>query len=355
MKKLWVSLFLLVVWFLAVTFAQSYDLWYVDLNFCNGQNQLHIQSNAGETTGFCMIFTNISSLTWTIKVALVDGEMSVGEHPVKACKTTSEGYFAKFVTLSGIATGNVITLPPNSWVVQQWIISVPNWFVGILNGCITFTVQNGDSQSSWMFQIINRKANIMDVTVSGSYVNGFSLLDMQTFSGDKRTMPSDTKILSSDTPILITQNSEHTTLVVGLQNTGFVDENYSISGTISNNIFGQNLYVQHFDIGSGILYGQDSVVLEHILDSLPFYKGKYSITIDITHSPVAITWVNLFTDTGDISQLIHQNLTVMIYPDAMTLVYILIPVLLLGCIIIIIVVRKNRASKNTAKKRKTIK
>jgi hypothetical protein len=35
-----------------------------------------------------------------IKVIIVDGEMTVGENPVKACKTTTDGYFPKFATLS---------------------------------------------------------------------------------------------------------------------------------------------------------------------------------------------------------------------------------------------------------------
>jgi len=133
-----------------------------------------------------------------------------------------------------MATGNIIVLPPNSGVVQRGTVNVPTGFMGVLNGCITYVMDNSGSDSSGMFQIVNRKANIIDVTVSGAYVNKFGFIPMKSFSGDEWKLDKSSLILSDTTPILVTQSQGKNTLVVGLENTGFIDENYLVSGTIYN-------------------------------------------------------------------------------------------------------------------------
>jgi hypothetical protein len=99
-----------------------------------------------------------------------------------------------------------------------------------------------------MFQIVNRKANIIDVVVSGAYVNKFGFMNMKTFSGDDWKLDKSKTILSQSTPILITQSQGKNTLVIGLENTGFIDENYTISGTIYNSFLGFKLYNKSFTI-----------------------------------------------------------------------------------------------------------
>jgi len=56
MKKSGIVIFMLLASVFSIAFAKDFDLWSVDLNFCNAQNQLHIQANAGAQTGFCMMF-----------------------------------------------------------------------------------------------------------------------------------------------------------------------------------------------------------------------------------------------------------------------------------------------------------
>ena len=342
MKKSGVAIFMLIASIFSIAYAKDFDLWSVDLNFCDAQNQLHIQTDAGTQTGFCMVFSNISNSTGIIKVSIVDGEMSVGEHPVKACKTTAEWYFPKFATFSWMATGNIIVLPPNSGVVQRGTVNVPTGFMGVLNGCITYVMDNWGSDSSGMFQIVNRKANIIDVTVSGAYVNKFGFIPMKSFSGDEWKLDKSSLILSDTTPILVTQSQGKNTLVVGLENTGFIDENYLVSGTIYNSFLWIKLYNRSFVIGSGSLYGQDKVVIEHVLDDLPFYKGKYTISVDLSHTPSLISWMALDNKTVTSS----QTLSIVVYPDMYTIIYIVGLVVLVCCIIVLVsVLKKSRVKK----------
>ena len=342
MKKSGIAMFMLLASIFGIVFAQDFDLWSVDLNFCNTQNQLHIQADAGTKTGFCMVFNNVSNTTWVIKVIIVDGEMTVGENPVKACKTTTDGYFPKFATLSWMATGNTIILPPNTGVVQRGNIELPTGFIGMLNGCVTYTMGWTGSETSGMFQIVNRKANIIDVVVSGAYVNKFGFMNMKTFSGDDWKLDKSKTILSQSTPILITQSQGKNTLVIGLENTGFIDENYTISGTIYNSFLGFKLYNKSFTIWSWSLYGQDSVVIEHALDDLPFYKGKYTISITVSHKPAAITGMALDTELVSTS----QDLSIVVYPDMYTFMYMGGALLVVCCgVVLFIVTRKSRTKK----------
>ena len=199
---------------ITITQAQDFDLWYVDLNFCNAENQLHMQTSAGTQTGFCFVLNNLSNVTGTIKLQLVDGEMSVGENPVKACKTTSSWFFSKFVLLSWAATGGLIVLPPNTWTVQRANVNIPNEFIGMLNGCVAFTIDNWEqSGSGEMFQIVNRKANIMDIAVSGAYVNMFGFINMKSYSWDKWQLNAQEKIISSTSSIIVTQLQEKNKVV----------------------------------------------------------------------------------------------------------------------------------------------
>ena len=319
MKKLGMFIFVSILSIIGFASAKGFDLWSVDLNFCNAQNQLHIQTAAGTQTGFCMVFNNISNVTWLIQVNLVDGEMSVGENPVKACKTTTDGYFPKFAILSGMATGNIIVLPPNTGIVQRANVQIPNGFMGILNGCVAYSTVNQDSGSNGMFQIVNRKANIVDVTVNGAYVNNFWFMDMKTYSGEDWKLDQGRLILSQDTPILVTQWQDKDVVVVGLANTGFINEDYTVSWTIYNSFLGIKLYKKSFVIWSGTLYGQGKVVIEHLLDSLPFYKGKYHIAITLAHVPSAVSWMSLPTDL----MISSQTISIGVAPDMYTFVYII--------------------------------
>lgn len=341
MKKSGIVIFMLLASVFSIAFAKDFDLWSVDLNFCNAQNQLHIQANAGAQTGFCMMFNNISNTTGMIKVAIVDGEMSVGENPVKACKTTTEGYFPKFATFSGMATGNIIVLPPNTGIVQRWTVDVPTGFIGMLNGCITYVMYSSGSEASGMFQIVNRKANIIDVVVSGAYVNKFGFMNMKTFSGEDWKLDPSKIVLSDTTPILITQVQDKNTLVIGLQNTGFIDENYVISWTVYNSLFGRKVYNKIFTIGSGSLYGQDKIVIEHLLDELPFYKGQYYISVDVSHTPVVISGMVL--DTKPVNM--PQTLSIMVYPDMYTIMVIVGLIVLVCCIIVLVTILKKSQKK----------
>lgn len=278
-----------------------------------------MQTAAGTKTWFCMVFNNISNATWIIQVNLVDGEMSVGENPVKACKTSTDGYFPKFTILSGMATGNIIVLPPNTGVVQRANVQIPNGFMGVLNGCVAYSTVNQDSGSNGMFQILNRKANIVDVTVSGAYVNNFWFMDMRTYSGEDWKLDQGRLILSQDTQILVTQWQDKNVVVVGLANTGFVNEDYSLSWTIYNSFLGIKLYNRSFTIWSGTLYGQEKVVIEHLLDTLPFYKGRYYITINLAHLPSSVSWLNLPTNLIVSS----QTIAIGVAPDMYTFIYII--------------------------------
>lgn len=345
MKKLLLAIFGFAFAFVSITHAQGFDLGYVDLNFCDGQNQLHVQASWGTQTWFCFTLTNLSNSAGSIKIGLVDWEMSVWEHSVKACKTTSDGYFTKFVTLSwdmadvgkseswNIQTksdSDIIALPPLGSVTQYWFINIPSWFVGMLNGCITLTVSEGNANDEGMFQIVNRKANTIDIEVTGDYVSSLWLIDMKNYSWDKWKLNA-SNIVSSPAKILVTHNKDVDSLVIGMGNTGFVNEQFQISATIKT-WFGK--FIQNnIVLASGVLYWQDSMVIEYPIKDLPFYKGKYLVEIKVQHNLVGAEWTDL--NSTD-SSLQKQDFTFFLFPARRVMgIYALLIILLVGSSLLI--------------------
>lgn len=288
----------LIVLFSTFVYAQTadipFDIGNVDLNFCDNANQLSLAAEAWSETGFCIVLNNLSNRAGTIKLSLVDWEMSVWESPVKACKMTSSGYFGQFVSFSWL--NNIfeeITLSPGTWIVKRVNVELPSWFAGNLHGCLTYTVSNWGNKS-WMFEIINRKANTIDISVKWNYVNWFGLMDMNLFSWSNRSLGSWDKKLNANSPVIVTRDGLwQVRLVLGIQNTWFATENFWASWTLYNKILWIRLFSKEIQINSGTIYGWDNVVIKNDIEKLPMYGGKYYVSIQINHTPLVETWLNI--------------------------------------------------------------
>ncbi len=365
MKRFLIALSAIVcLWLVYAQNQNAFDIGSVDLNFCDTTNHLALQSDAWTETWFCVILNNISSTTWTIQLHLVDWEMSVGKNPIKACKMTSSWYFGTFVMFSWIAASNQeFVLPPNT-VAKKWVqIKIPQWFAWALHWCITYNISHW-ATTSGMFEIINRKANIIDVVVSGDYVDWFSLLDMNIYTGTDRSLHTWDRKLTKDSPIIISRNSQGIiTMVIWLQNTWFATEDFQISWEMYAKHFNRTSFEKSIEIDSGTLYGGDMLIIEHEIEKLPIYGGKYHIQMQISHSPVAETWLRIDIKNPN---TIYQDMIVQIPSDMKLMIRICVIVLIMVLLIVWLMIRKNMTRKNnwvrkintkriSAKKRKSIK
>lgn len=173
-------------------------------------------------------------------------------------------------------------------------------------------------KNAWtgMFNIINRKANIIDISVAGDYVDKFSVIDVHTLIENGGVV-----------------------LVIWLQNSWYIGENYQIVGNISNNYFDHVLYTQDLSIASWMLYGGDNKEISYTLSELPWYKWKYALNIKVSHTPEAESGLTIKTLPDDI----QKDLTLFVYPDLDFFAIVVIVVVLL-VLWLIVGMRKKKSS-----------
>lgn len=283
MKK-W-TLFTLL-WLIAAgssyTFAATLNVWELDLDFCNGSNKLHIDMDAETTTWICMNLKNLSSKDGFVSLGFVDWEMSQGDEPVQACKTSAEGIFGKSVSLTGATT-----FPIKWWEVLQkiWSISIPKWVAWDLYGCIAFMVVEKEpgTWDDWqMFTIVSRKANTISITVSWDVISNIWIEEWMKLTRNGDGVYTITVKLKNNW----TANEQ----TIGLIH---IDDNLLFSKDIQ---FGNNTQ----------LYPWEEKEFKVELGTLPRFGWKYEISTIIKHTPVDIAGSVVWQEGTVTATLTHE-------------------------------------------------
>ena len=272
-KKHVMSLVSLIALCIGVIHAENINVWLVDLNFCSGGNSLHLQMDAGTSTGICMQITNHATQKWTVSFGVVDGEMSQGSHPVHACKTDNSGIFGQSVTLASWPT--IFELQPGETVIRTWTITTKPGFVWDMYGCTAFAIVDNSAAAEWqMFSVISRKANTISVSVSWELISLIALNDVSTK-------------LSSNPRVGITHNADGSfTLHMNLTNKGNVSQ--KIAGTIklAGWLFGD----KEIPLSNEweIYPGETKDITLQVAD-MPRYGDIYTLTAHINNTPVSLS------------------------------------------------------------------
>ena len=340
-KTFFLTLLLAVFWlFWFSSQAQaSLGLWDIDVSFCNGENRLVINGTTDSMTDYCFIVSNSSSTAWLVQLQIVDGQMTLWENPVQACKTSSDWLFSQFVSLP---EKDPISIDANESLRITWKIDLPEWFAGNLYGCLTSTIPAIQQDDGSMFTIVNRKANLMQLSVGWSYVAS-QIFNNPISSDQLQELQKADKIYSADWDnfiVIWNSDTRSATPTVYMQNSGYTAEEYSISGTSSLWIFSLTLWDESFVIQEKwVLYAWDDILLQETNSALPRWAfGTLSVSLDAIHAPYDATELLSDITTNDRS----STATFFVAPHPFLLMW--LGIILLLIVFVFVYSRKKTSS-----------
>ena len=308
MKKIGLLLSALAVSvFTCATFAQ--DVWWVSVTFCNDDKQtksLSLVAEAGMDSEICMDFANTSDSDVKITFGFVDGTVTADEYKNKACQNEWDiEKFGQYVTQDT----HEILVPAKQIVRQKAHAKFPAWLSGMMNGCLTYYVKNEASNDA-MFNVLIRKASFVDILVWWDLKRWLDLSTSETvsYNYDKSTKTY--------------------TVLIPLDNLWNVDENVSVSGTISNS-FGYKADISEI---SEKVVSDSTTKLAINVWKVPRYKMSYNVDLHVVSNPSFVFSADLVPDNIKQPKNIDVSLSIFVFP--WSLVYCLI-----GLIILIIIIR----------------
>ncbi len=265
MKKIirWICILFLVSCILdfgSNTFAQSSNLWNINMNFCNDNqktNEIDTTIKAGEKGLICTEFTNISNEKTTINIEFVDAVITDDAFKKKACNApdrpkTEFGDFIQEYT-------HTIMLQPWESVKKNYFVKFPIWFQGLSHWCIVYNIIENQEQKNDFLNIIIHSAKFIDMLVN---------------EGD---LIMSTRISSA--PKIIKKGNGYI-VRLWIENDGNIDEKVTIKWTIKN-ILG---FQKEFNF-EGIIYTNTGKIFESDQFILPFYKWPFTITTKVSYQP----------------------------------------------------------------------
>ncbi|HMY80263.1 MAG TPA: hypothetical protein PK048_00275 [Candidatus Absconditabacterales bacterium] len=167
-----VSLGILVIGSCLVYAQQESNLGNLTIRFCNdptineGTKSLELDTEPGTTNELCIYLHNSGPTPLIVGLNFVDGTYTADEEQKKAClPESSKELFGKYVHIQD--SGFVIQA--GQTLKTTGLLTFPEGYAGISNGCITAHLLNQNSNAG-MFQVFSRRANFIDVFVSGTII-----------------------------------------------------------------------------------------------------------------------------------------------------------------------------------------
>ena len=277
MKKTIYSILAILAGILFISSTNAAGIGDVVLRFCNGtgtlEKTLNLKLDANQNQEICMEFSNQSKEDVEVNLGIVDCVITNDSYQKKACKNEwDKAEFWQYVTY----TGTSLKIPANKSVRETASIKFPDGKNGWeVHGCVTYSVAN--QVSNWeMFSIMVRKANFVDVILSGNVILWLHFIDLPTINNN----------LSKNPKIGITYDKESDTISAQttLENKGSVSETVTITGTIKS-LLGTKTFVTE----TRTIFPNQTSTITSTIDSLPRYKGKFTISYKVSHLPASET------------------------------------------------------------------
>jgi len=201
-----------------------------------------------------------------------------------------------------------------------------------------------------MFTIVNRKANLINIAVAGEYINTLRIIDPRKSAQLKVINQHTQSHMSAENDLLGLRDTHiwRVSPVLFLQNSGYVAEQYTITGAVTVSLYGWNLYQTEFTIQQdGIIYGGDSVLLQDTHIQLPWWVfGTLHLDVSAIHEPFEAS--ELLSDTYQTQR--NNTIQLAIYPHRY-IIYGLGGILVLLLLLIFMKIRKKRQQKKTNKRK----
>lgn len=279
-KKLY-ALFAIVFLFSWAAFADS--LGDVDVSFCETNtgavmqsgvtvsgSVLFYQTPVEKRWDICYRISNKSPVNATIKISFVDGTFTNDQRRNKACLSDADTkYFGQYVT----GFENIITIPANQTIEKKANFIYPTGSDGVYHGCLVYSILENTAQNtgeSSNFALLMRRAKFVDVLV-GDYLkateNAIVFVDFD---------PASWENLSSNPKIRYYIDPTDGKYVVQfkLKNVSSVDQNVSITGTVSNYLMYKKTFTE-----PRIILRDETLLITKKLDEIPSYNLKTKLNI----------------------------------------------------------------------------
>ena len=306
-KKIW----LLVVWFmwslLSYGIVNATSIWDIDLKFCNISNEtwssilytknLQLRLDEWQEWNICMYISNTSNEDIKVKIWFVDGTISNDFDQKKVCKNEwDNANFWKFITINS----DSVVVPADWSVTKNAKIKFPQWYAGMVHGCVTYYITTTNQVSQWSssFDILVRKASFVDVLVSWNFDLWLEFLELEKISKFNRKF---FEIVPND-KIKVFENEldKKLTVKIWLRNVWRINQNVNIIWKITNFLW----YEKVFETWTRIILWQDEVLIPSLIDDLPFYKWPFDIKYEVSYTP------DFEFETDKISSDMRQTLIV---------------------------------------------
>lgn len=262
-----------------LVFARETNLGDVTIRFCNDKNipwwaksiDIHTQTNKEEE--ICLLMSNAWSTPVKLGINFVDGSTTPDEEAKKACEPEwTKTNFGQYVN----AEDTEFLIP--AWETLQTLVKMkfPAWVAWRVNGCVTYNIL--DQSLSWdgMFKVFSRRANFIDVLVSGDvYFNTVLQAD---------TNPSFPNLLSNN-EIKLYENTFINSLSLKsyIINSGNISSQTIVSGEVQ-----WRFWLLHYPLGLKKITtsSKKKSVLEYDLPKWSQIAWPLQVKLHITHNPV---------------------------------------------------------------------
>lgn len=218
----------------------------------------------------CMYLSNGWLSPVTIKVNFVDGTITNDSDQKKACQPEStKERFGKYISLPKTE----YRLQPQQSLEVHATAEFPVSYAGMAYGCVTYQAVGENEATNWMFSVLTRKANFIDILVEGKIELWLSIKDQ---TRDDNLWKSSQLLIFKD----LADGLYKAQLFV--TNDGNIAQQVTISGSVAVRFKDFVLPEQSKKVLPG-----DSVDFMYVLDDyIPRYEGAITTNIDLTNTPV---------------------------------------------------------------------
>jgi len=238
---------------------------YIQFRWCDwsDRNKNEVSLKQGSKHEFCYHITN-SHKTETISVenffvdANLDGEYHLCNAP------ESRTHFGQYVT----GHTSPVSIGPGETKEIKSTLTYPNTFIGQFAGCLSYNV---GGEWSGMFTMRVGRAKLISVEIEGK----LSLEFLPTVYESK-----DNLIKHKNISITKDEVGKYY-MKVGFENPGNVTQKVTLSGQVTD-MRGEPILILSGEELSVDALGQNSLTRPL---TIPWYQGKFDVSIDITHTP----------------------------------------------------------------------
>lgn len=261
-------------------YAQSSEtnLGDVTVRFCNdpsvvgGTKAIELSTETNKEEELCIYMNNAGATPVKLAINFVDGSTTADAEAKKACGTEWEKTnFGQYVQVEN----SEFLIQPRQTLQTKAIIKFPSGIAGKINGCITYHLIAEEEEIQGMFRILSRRANFIDVIVSGDAIfNSYLWADQN---------PSTPNLVASDKVKMYADIiNKSVSLKSYIINSGNLNSETVISGNIEWWFW---LFKHQIPESRLISSSRNKTIFEYKLPKWTALWGPLKLSIHAVHTP----------------------------------------------------------------------